>query len=345
MEEHRDHIRILFFADSHLGYDHPLKARSKRKRRGEDFFANFRFILQEAERTKPDLLIHGGDVFDSPYVNESIVNMAYDRLFETAECGIPIFIVPGNHERAKLLPSVFMQHPLIHIFNEAKSFQLHTKGHSIRISGFPYYYDGIRRDFPEILKQLSKGSSPEELKILCMHQVLEGAKVGRHNYTFRANPDVIKVSDLSRAYNCYLSGHIHRYQLLHNPENGIPFLYPGSIERTSWQEELETKGYCILSFQKTDAGYAFSHQFRSLKTRPLETLVFEDRIYTDKELRDLIRQKIKKISKNAVLRYQSEFPENIYKISSKLEQELIPLSISIQKGFWSAGTGYKKKRT
>ena len=34
-------IRILFLADTHLGYDLPFRPRIQRRRRGPEFFANF----------------------------------------------------------------------------------------------------------------------------------------------------------------------------------------------------------------------------------------------------------------------------------------------------------------
>jgi exonuclease SbcD len=335
-----DEIHAVFFADTHLGYDHPLRPRSLRKRRGEDFFSNFEFVLNEAKRIKPDFVIHGGDVFDSPYVNESIINLAYEKFFELAECNIPVFIVPGNHERAKLAPSIYMQHPNIKIFSKPETFHIRSKDQDIFISGFPYFYDGIRVNFKHLLKKLSVKINKNALNIMCMHQVLEGAKVGKHNYTFKSNPDVISIKDLSTDYDCYLSGHIHRYQLMKNYENDVPFLYPGSTERTSYQEVQETKGFCKLHFIKNKSRYIMEHEFIPLKTRPLETIEFEDRIYSEDEIKKTISKKIKRISENSVLRYQSEFPENIYKITTKMENELVPFSISIEKGSWSPNKGY-----
>ncbi len=325
-------IHAIFLADSHLGYDHPLKPRSERKRRGEDFFRKFELILDRTLMIKPDFLIHGGDLFDNPYVNQSLVNRAYFKLFELAEAGIPVFIVPGNHERAKLSTSIYLQHPNIFIFSEAKTFHIKCREHKISISGFPYYYGDIRSDFSMLQKKLVSKLTPGSLNIMCLHQIVEGAQVGRQNYTFRYNKDVIKLEDLTNDYVCYLSGHIHRHQIIRNTINNVPFIYPGSIERTSFQESDEVKGYCQLSFSETEMKYDMEYKFIELDSRPMETLEFEEKIYSENEVKDLILSKVKKISSNAVLRYKSEYPENLYKITSKLEKELIPSSISIQKG-------------
>lgn len=337
-------VEVIFLADSHLGYDHPMKPRSERKRRGEDFFKNFEGILNYAIKTKPDFLIHGGDLFDSPYVNQSLVNRAYFKLFEVAEAGILVFIVPGNHERAKLSTSIYLQHPNIFIFTEAKTFHIKCRDHMISISGFPYYYGDIRSDFSRLKRTLANDLKPGSLNIMCLHHAVEGAQVGQHNYTFRSNSDVIKLEDLTDDYVCYLSGHIHRHQIIKNPVNNIPFIYPGSIERTSFQEAGEVKGRYHLSFFKTGKKYNMQYKFKELISRPMETLEFEEKIYSGIEVKDLILSKVKKIPSNAVLRYKSEYPENLYKITSKLEKELIPSSISIQKGMWMPGLGYRKRK-
>ena len=41
-------IRILFLADTHLGFDLAFRPRIERRRRGPEFFANF-FRLRKAE--------------------------------------------------------------------------------------------------------------------------------------------------------------------------------------------------------------------------------------------------------------------------------------------------------
>lgn len=331
-------IHAIFFSDTHLGYDSPLKPRTKRKRRGDDFFSNLRIVVDEILNSKPDFAIHGGDVFDHPYIHKSIIDKAFLSLFEIADAGIPLFIVPGNHERGNLPSSLFMQHPNIHIFEEAKTFRIYCKDELVSVSGFPYYYGGIRKDFQALQNELIHDTSPNGLNIMCLHHVIEGAEI--KNYTFRTNPDVIKINELNDIYACFLSGHIHRYQLLRNPFNNVPFLYPGSTERTSYQEADEAKGYCRLNFEKVQSKFVFSHEFIELPARQLETLKFESRIYSEDEVRKLLTEKVNSISPDSVLRFQSEFVENIYKITRKIENEIIPDSICIHRAY--PGTRRKK---
>ena len=86
-------IKILLFADTHLGFDLPLQPRIERRRRGDDFFANYQLILDFARRKQVDLIVHGGDLFFRSKVPPAIVERAYASLFEIASAGIPIMIV------------------------------------------------------------------------------------------------------------------------------------------------------------------------------------------------------------------------------------------------------------
>ena len=45
-------IRILFLADTHLGFDLAFRPRIERRRRGPEFFANFERALQPARHPR-----------------------------------------------------------------------------------------------------------------------------------------------------------------------------------------------------------------------------------------------------------------------------------------------------
>ena len=82
-------LRILFFADTHLGFDFPLRPRVDIRRRGQGFFDNYQRLLDYAAESKPDLVVHGGDLFFRRRVQPKIVDMAYQALMKFAENGIP----------------------------------------------------------------------------------------------------------------------------------------------------------------------------------------------------------------------------------------------------------------
>ena len=204
------HLRIVLFADTHLGFDYPLRPRVSRRRRGHDFFDNFHEVLRYSAQTKPDLVVHGGDFFFRSRLPQQIVDMAYQALYEFAETGIPIVIVPGNHERSRMPESLWLKHPNILVFDRPRTFRISVAGHTAAVSGFPFVRGDVRGRFKDILAQTGWADVTAGVRLLCMHHAVEGAQVGPSGYTFRDSQDVIRVSDIPDDFAAVLAGHVHR---------------------------------------------------------------------------------------------------------------------------------------
>ena len=275
-------IRILLLADTHLGFDLPLRPRVWRRRRGEDFLANFHRALEPARRGEVELVVHGGDVFHRPRVPPSLVYQGIEPLKEVADSGIPVVIVPGNHERGRIPHPRFASHTNIHIFHRPRSFSLEVGGARVRLSGFPYH-KRIRERFPELLAELGlqppgghhhASGSDADISLLCIHHCVEGSRVQGH--TFRGAPDVIRAQNIPDTVAAVLTGHIHRHQVLTQDLGGrrlnTPVFYPGSVERTAFAEWKESKGYLILEVERGEAGSGgrvAGWRFRELPARPM----------------------------------------------------------------------------
>lgn len=279
-------VRLLFFADTHLGFDQPVRPRVERRRRGPDFLANFRRVLAAAVEEPVDLVLHGGDLFFRSRVPESIVDQVYGELLEFARHGIPLVIVPGNHERSRLPTSLFLRHPNIRVFDAATTLRFDLGGARVALAGFPSVRRRIRTDFRRLLAATGWEAVPADVRLLCLHQIVEGAAIGPNRYTFRTGHDVIRRRDLPPSFHAVLAGHIHRHQVLEvkrDAECPRPVIYPGSTERTSFAEAGETKGYCRLVFRPTSGnGWTLSrHDFIPLPTRPMVTVSVPDRLPPD----------------------------------------------------------------
>ncbi|HSJ13340.1 MAG TPA: metallophosphoesterase [Longimicrobiales bacterium] len=268
-----DPLRILFLADSHLGFDLPERPRVARRRRGEDFLANHAAALAPARRGEVDLVVHGGDVFDRPQVPASLAYQAYAPLLEVAERGIPVFIVPGNHERSRLPHVRFAAHPRVHVFDRPRTFRLQVRGAALGLSGFPYERRSVRTRFRELLEQTGWREDASAARLLCVHHCAEGATVGPGDFTFTTAADVIRPCDVPEEFAAVLSGHIHRYQVLMRDLRGrplrVPVFYPGSIERTSLAEAGERKGYLRLALHAAEPAARVTWSFHELPARPM----------------------------------------------------------------------------
>jgi DNA repair protein SbcD/Mre11 len=264
-------LRILFLADSHLGCELPDQPRVKRRRRGHDFLDNYQLALAPALKGDVDLVIHGGDVFDRARVSPALAYQALEPLRRIAARGIPVVIVPGNHERGQLPHRHFAEHPNLHVFDRARTFVVNVAATRVALTGFPYYRRNVRGEFGTILSETAWRGVDADVRLLCVHHCIEGATVGPQNFTFRGASDVIRINDVPPEFAAVLSGHIHRHQVLSQDLHGravaVPVFYPGSIERTAYAEVGEAKGYLMLRVD--DARQRVDWEFRQLPTRPL----------------------------------------------------------------------------
>ncbi len=270
-------IRILFISDTHLGFDLPFRPRVERRRRGPDFFKNFEIALAPAYNKDVDAVVHGGDLFFRSKVPPQLVQMAFEPLIKAADSGMPVYLVPGNHERSAIPYRMLAAHPNIHIFDRPKTFLLETKEGTLALAGFPYVRHNIRETFLHVLEQTRSPNVNADASVLCMHHCMEGATLimGTRLHTFRNNHDVIKLRDIPPGFAAVLSGHIHRFQVLTKDLWGnplpVPVFYPGSIERTSFTEKDEPKGYLTLEINpgtKTVSDW----RFHELPARPMTAL-------------------------------------------------------------------------
>jgi len=205
-------IRILLLADSHLGFDLPVRPRTGRRRRGHDFLANYSTALAPAVAGEVDLVVHAGDVFDRPSVVPTIAYQAYQPLRAVAE-RVPVFIVPGNHERSRLPHARFAAHPNVHVFDRPCSFTVQVRGVGISLSGFPYERRDVRTRFPLLLEQTDWRREQAAVRLLCIHHCVEGATVGPGDFMFTTATDVIRTCDIPSHWAAVFSGHIHRHQV------------------------------------------------------------------------------------------------------------------------------------
>ena len=268
-------IRILLIADTHLGFDLPFRPRIKRRRRGPDFFANFEQALMPALKGEVHAVVHGGDILYRSKVPPRLVEMAFEPLKQVADSGTPVYLVPGNHERAAIPHAHLAGHPNIHLFEHPRTFILQTASGSLALAGFPFVRTGIRKDFLNIVAQTAWQQVKVDGYVLCIHQSVDGATVGPGGYTFRYAHDVIRIGDIPPGFSAVLAGHIHRFQVLTKDLKGstlsAPVFYPGSIERTSFAEKNESKGYLILEFEtEKPAAVALKRwTFHELPARPM----------------------------------------------------------------------------
>ena len=298
-------VNIVFLSDTHLGLDYPLKPRIMRQHRGTDFFQNFETVLAYAVQIKADLVIHAGDFFFRSRIPTPIVDKAYQMLLDFTRYQIPICLVPGNHERSRLPDSLFLCHPMIHVFSECQTRLFTIKQTKISVSGFPFERHNIRTRFKQLVRNCLWDEIRAEIKLLFFHQVIEGATVGPGDYRFPANSDSVAISDLPDDAAAILCGHIHRQQILRNHRNpDIPIILSGSTERTSFAEMNEEKGFCHLVFSPITSRLT-QIRFIPIRTRPMSDILIPPNLQPDK-VHVFLENCVRDIDKRAILRFKAD---------------------------------------
>ncbi len=266
-------LRVLLLADTHLGLDHALRPRVQRPRRGPDFFANTETALAPAHRGEVDLVVHGGDLLYRSKVPAALVQLAFEPLLRVADRGVPVVVVPGNHERSAIPYPLLVAHRHLHLLDRPQTLSLSVRGLAVEVVGFPCVRNGIRDRFPRLLSQAVTQTTPD-VRLLCLHQTVEGAQVGPVGFTFRGDADTLRGRDLPSGFAAVLAGHIHRHQVLTRDLRGrplaAPVLYPGAIERTSGAERDEEKGALTLTVtpDRARGGRLRQWDFHPLPARP-----------------------------------------------------------------------------
>jgi exonuclease SbcD len=266
-------FRILLVGDTHLGLDLPERPRIERRRRGDDFFDNFERALEPARRGEVDVVVHAGDVLYRSQVSPSLVRRAFAPMLALAETGLPVLVVPGNHERSAIPYPLLVAHRHLHVFDRPRTFLVDSPRGRVAFCGFPYAHE-VRTRFPELVEATGWRTADAPRRILCVHQAFEGGRVGPNDFTFTNAPDVVRGGDIPHGLDAVLSGHLHRAQILRSDLAGHPLAAPvvhaGSTERTSFAEREETKGYMLIAVPPPPARLAW--KFVPLPTRPMVEL-------------------------------------------------------------------------
>ena len=185
--------------ETHIGFDWPTRPRVVRRRRGDDFFQNFECALEPARTGEVDVVVHGCDLLYRSRVPAWLAETAFAPLKRLASSGVPVLLVPGNHERGRMPYPLLARARAPACVPPATQHVLEAHGLRVAFIGFPYTHD-IRRRFPRVLAEASSDDSAADIPVLCFHHCIEGASCGPGNFTFRFGADVIRTADLPKTW-------------------------------------------------------------------------------------------------------------------------------------------------
>jgi exonuclease SbcD len=252
-------MRILHCADTHLGYSAYRKTTDEGVNQREmDLYDAFSQCIDYAVKTKPDVVLHAGDLFDSVRPTNRAITVAVQQILRLSKENIPFVVISGNHETPKLKETgnifTIFEH-LNHVYpihkNQYEAISLDINDESICIHAVPQCQSPkeFEKNFNKII--VDKAA---DYNLLLAHGAVAGIKEFKMN---EFNEMFIPLQKLKEKFDYIALGHYHQFTKLQ--ENAF---YAGSTEHLSFTEANLQKG-----FLQVDLGHTLTHRFIPLNVR------------------------------------------------------------------------------
>ena len=259
-------LQILLSGDNHL--DPPASSFGpKRFERRIDHLRCFEEMIEYAKRNRPDLLLLAGDVFDTIRPGNSIRARVMEDLKVAHDLGIRVLAVSGDHDTPRAVEegssplAVYGNSGCVHFFQNSEEVsyaEFSVDGLSVQIGGLsrnPLLEPG---EDPLSKAHIAFGA---DVNVLLTHYPVEGF-VG-----YSGGDPIIRLSSIPPDCQLVCVGHFHAYQTKELQYSTI--IYPGSTERTSFQEENEEKGFVWLELSREGI---ISKEHIKTSARPFKTI-------------------------------------------------------------------------
>ena len=241
-------MKIIHFSDTHLGYGEYSKvdAVSGINQRELDVYAAFKRVIDLILKKKPDLVIHAGDLFDSPRPNNRAIHIALSELQRLSANGIPTVIISGNHSTPRIAASGSIFEALTILPN---IYPVYKKQYEkIKIGDAAVHIVPHASSDTELSTELEKVKigSKAKFNILGLHAGVTWDEV----YKMGEFSELIipgKIFSRFKDFDYIALGHWHRFLPLRGISNAY---YSGSTERFTFREEGYPKGVIFADLAK-----------------------------------------------------------------------------------------------
>ena len=257
-------MKLLHTSDWHLG------AKLGRHDRTPDHVEALRALLSLAESTRPDLILHTGDLFDAsrpPYEALELGVQALKRL----SCVAPTLVLSGNHDSSVLLrvidelagvatprrlrlvtepqvveyPSIAQEPVAVACvpFIAPSAIANYATDDPSKFEG--KYADGVKTLNQRLLDKAHEQAGARGIVLYAAHLHVQGARPGKSERRITVGEDyATHVEGLQRALYCAF-GHIHDPQLL--PGGAAQGRYAGSLIPLDFGEGRQAKHAVLVT--------------------------------------------------------------------------------------------------
>jgi len=239
-------VRIAHLADTHLGYrQYNLEEREK------DIYDVLEEIGEKIIEEHADIVIHSGDLFDSPRPTAQAY-YAFKRLLRKLDGKVKFFAVLGDHDKPKIrgMPPHMLfedQIQILGVGGTAEYQSLMVDGKEILVAGISNLSQMYRAVLAEELKKLGSLKIKCDCSILMLHEAID--------QFFIEEACEVALTDVPKNFNYYAMGHLHtRIKASHGQGE---LAYPGSSEIIRSDEiadwKKQGKGFYIVDIDEGEA--------------------------------------------------------------------------------------------
>lgn len=276
---------FVFLSDTHLNaHQYNLSQRPK------DLLAAFDSCLTKSQEILGEngVVIHGGDVFNSPNVRPSAIIETMKMLLEHT---VKVYALRGNHDgsfiKAKRndITLKLLEETGAITYLESRVLTHFFDGVAINFIFQSYmgkktmaYLEVLTENLDEIYK-VAQSTAEKVFNVLVIHDIVEGVSMGA-NLSRREFKAFLEKKNISLA----LCGHLHTRTL--DPE--IKILHVGSPECLDIDQADEERGFFVIGTENNQLGY----QWIPIQTRPMRDISIEVGDVSTVDLNTLLKEKI-----------------------------------------------------
>ncbi|MDD5717912.1 MAG: DNA repair exonuclease [Sulfuricurvum sp.] len=240
-------MRILHFSDTHLGFnDLEIVNESGINRREADFYDAFTQVIDAILETKPDYVIHTGDLFHRPHPSNRAISFCLTQLKRLSVAEIPTIIIAGNHSTPRTRsasPILAALRTLDHIYPVFEERYEQVIFDNINFHCIPHINDELSN--LAAIEECEASVDEEKRNIMMLHCSV-GAQFMMEEYGERVYPRAKE--PLFERMDYVALGHWHGFGSVGKHPN---VYYAGSTERTSSADARNDKGYVLITLGET----------------------------------------------------------------------------------------------
>ncbi len=308
-------MKLLHTADIHLGITNygRIDPATGLNTRLLDFRRSFDAMVERALDEAVDAFLFAGDAYRTADPTPTQQKMFAECLRPLAEAGIPLVMIIGNHDhpvtfgKASALDIFGYLDGTVHLYRRPSVDVIPTRSGPLQLVALPW---PIRSMI--LTKDEHRGKTPVELRqfieeryvhyveqavrsieageernghtldpsvptVLMAHVSVQGSTLaGSERTSLLAHEPKFTVGQLARPPIDYVAlGHIHHHQ--NRNEDVPPVVYAGSIERVSFKEWDERKGFVLVDVDAQNGEKQTSWTFVETPARAFVSIVVDAR--------------------------------------------------------------------